>query len=210
MSPRRRGPDRPTSRGGGRADGSRTASQQARRPGGGPASRTRTKGDGATTSRRPSSRQDTSARPSVSTTGSTRGSTGARPSVTGRAAVLALVLAVLMVSFAYPLRIWYDQHTERAELEAERAELEASVEHLERELQRWVDPAYVRAVARERLGYVMPGEQAYVVPDTEQRNDESEVIIDSNGLAPEEDGTWYERLWGSMHAADEHSGPNGQ
>ena len=36
--------------------------------------------------------------------------TSGRGSFTSRAAVLALVLGVLAVSYAYPLRAWYDQH----------------------------------------------------------------------------------------------------
>ena len=36
---------------------------------------------------------------------------------------------------------------------------------LEREKQRWDDPAYVEAQARERFGYLMPGETAYSVLD---------------------------------------------
>ncbi|PSL04805.1 cell division protein FtsB [Haloactinopolyspora alba] len=122
-----------------------------------------------------------------------------RPSVTGRAAVLALVLAVLLVSYAYPLRTWFEQHGERAELEREAAQLESSVERLERELRLWEDPAYVEAMARQRLNFVMPDEQGYVVvadPEAE------ESAVDEDGLPPAGEGEWYERLWTSVEVAD--------
>ena len=50
-----------------------------------------------------------------------------RPSLTSRAAVLAIVVGVLAVSYAYPLRAWYDQHSRRNALEQESAELRASM-----------------------------------------------------------------------------------
>lgn len=115
--------------------------------------------------------------------------------------MLALVVAVLLVSYAYPLRAWYEQHRERAELEAEAARLQESVDDLEAELRRWDDPAYVTAQARERLNFVLPGEQGYVVvPDPEASADPD--AIGPEGLPPAGQGTWYERLWGSMNAAD--------
>lgn len=124
---------------------------------------------------------------------------GGQPSVTGRAAVLALVIAVLLVSYAYPLRTWFQQHNEQQALEEERERLRDEVEQLETELELWEDPAYVAAQARERLGFVMPGEQGYVVvhPDVEVEDTGPE------GLPPAGEGNWHERLWSSVRAADE-------
>ncbi len=125
---------------------------------------------------------------------------GGRPSVTGRAAVLALVLAVLLVSYAYPLRAWFDQHRERVELQREQDELTASLDDLEQELRLWEDPAYVAAQARERLGFVLPGEQSYIVlPDPDAPDDNA---AEAGGLPPSGQGTWYERLWASVTFAD--------
>lgn len=125
---------------------------------------------------------------------------GGRPSVTGRAAVLALVLAVLLVSYAYPLRTWFEQHGERSRLEQESAQLEASVDRLERELRLWKDPAYVEAMARERLNFVMPDEQGYVVVADPEAERESAAGPD--GVPPVGEGEWYERLWTSVEMAD--------
>lgn len=110
------------------------------------------------------------------------------------------MLAVLLVSYAYPVRTWFEQRAQRAALEEESEQLRAEVQRLEAELRLWDDPAYVEAQARDRLGFVMPGEQGYViVPD-----DESEAAPDvgADGLPPAGDGDWYERLWASLEAAD--------
>lgn len=139
--------------------------------------------------------------------GGRRGHHGpALQSVTSRVALLALVLVVLLVSYAYPLRSWYDQRSERHALEEEKAQLRESVDDLEAQLELWNDPAYVEAQARQRLGFVMPGEQGYVViPETKKRAAEGEPTVE--GLPPAETGEWHERLWSSFKAADETAPP---
>lgn len=122
-----------------------------------------------------------------------------RPSVTSRAAVLALIVAVLLVSYAYPLRTWWDQHSQTQQLENEADRLAQEQARLERELELWEDPAFVAAQARERLGFVMPGEQGYVVVPAEDDAADAETV---EGLPPAGDGEWYERLWSSVEAAD--------
>jgi cell division protein FtsB len=125
---------------------------------------------------------------------------GRRPSLTGRAALLALVLVVLGVSYAYPLRTWIEQRADLAALAAERAELEQRTVDLEAQQQRWEDPAYVRAQARERLHFVLPGETVYIVVRPSGGTG-------AGGAAPDvpvaaQDGSWYGRLWGTVRAAD--------
>ena len=128
---------------------------------------------------------------------------GRRPSLTGRAALLALVLVVLGVSYAYPLRTWIEQRADLAALAAERAELEQRTVDLEAQQQRWEDPAYVRAQARERLGFVLPGETGYVVVDGAG---EQEVAVTPDGgdaglVAPDGAGPWWAQLWGTVETA---------
>ena len=125
------------------------------------------------------------------------GPTG-RPAFTGRAALLALVLVVLGMSYAYPLRTWLDQRAELAELRTERARLEQQATDLEAQEQRWKDPAYVKAQARERLGFVMPGETGYIVIDGKNP---SPVVPDAGLVTPADIGPWWERLWGTVDAA---------
>ena len=84
---------------------------------------------------------------------------------TGRAAILVLVLAVLAVSYASSLRAYLQQRAHIGDVKEQIAEQQASIDDLEREKSRWDDAAFVRAQARERFGYLMPGETSYVVLD---------------------------------------------
>jgi Septum formation initiator len=109
------------------------------------------------------------------------------------------VAGVLAVSYAYPLRAWYDQHTRRSALEHESAQLTESIDELETELRLWDDPAYVRAEARERLNFVMPGEIGYVVVD---ESGAAQPVTTAEGIPVTAGGPWYSRLWASLEAAD--------
>lgn len=108
---------------------------------------------------------------------------------------------MLLVSYAYPLRSWLDQQNERQALTAEAEQLRKENARLEAELELWDDPAYVEAQARERLGFVMPGEEGYIVVPDEPKSEQAEEEL-PEGVPPASSGEWYERLWGSVKAAD--------
>ncbi len=121
---------------------------------------------------------------------------GRRPTLTGRAAILVLVLAALVVTLAIPLRAWMSQQAEIAALEADVAQSRERVESLRAELKDWEDPAFVIAQARSRLHFVFPGEVGYVV-----------LGEDDRPIVPEEEraahqAPWYSRLWDSTLQAD--------
>jgi cell division protein FtsB len=88
-----------------------------------------------------------------------------RPRLTGRAAILVLLVAVLTVSYASSMRAYLQQRSHINDLKEQIAARQSAIDDLEREKQRWHDPAFVAAQARERFGYVMPGETSYVVLD---------------------------------------------
>ena len=104
-----------------------------------------------------------SAPSSAGSSGRTSGRATKRPRLTGRAAILVLVLAVLTLSYASSLRAYLVQRGHINDLKTQIAEHEANIDSLESEKDRWEDPAYVAKQARERLGYVMPGEKTYLV-----------------------------------------------
>lgn len=115
---------------------------------------------------------------------------------TGRAAVLAAVLCLLVVGLAYPLREYITQRQQIAELQAKKQQQEKDIARLQRQQQRLQDPAYIEQQARRRLHYAKPGEITY-------------VVIDDGGYGggAGSDGSgggqsWYERLWSSVHVAD--------
>ena len=88
-----------------------------------------------------------------------------RTALTGRAAILAVVLAVLGLSVAYPLRQYLVQRAEINRLSRQVHEQQRRVVELQAERQRWDDPAYIKAQARKRLHFCMPGQTCYVTID---------------------------------------------
>jgi cell division protein FtsB len=92
--------------------------------------------------------------------------TARRTALTGRAAILAVVLAVLGLSVAYPLRQYLVQRAEINRLSRQVHEQERRVVELEADRQRWDDPAYIKAQARKRLHFCMPDETCYVTIDS--------------------------------------------
>jgi cell division protein FtsB len=121
-------------------------------------------------------------------------------SYTTRLATLALVLALLAVSYAYPVRAFFQQRGLVADAQAERAALLAAEDDLQAQQRRWEDPAYVRAQARERLGFTMPGEVGLIVVGTE------EVVAPEPPTGPvvptlASSSQWWQRLWAGVELA---------
>ena len=86
-----------------------------------------------------------------------------RPRFTNRMAVLVVVVAVLVVSYASSMRAYLEQRSHIGDLRAQLAGSERDIKALEREKRRWEDDEYVKAQARERFGWVLPGETSYQV-----------------------------------------------
>jgi len=76
--------------------------------------------------------------------------------------VLALVLVALGLSLAYPIRQYYGQRAEIAQMREQVRRQEQRVAELQAERDRWSDPAYIRAQARKRLHFCMPDETCFV------------------------------------------------
>jgi cell division protein FtsB len=81
--------------------------------------------------------------------------------LTRRALALGVVLIALAISFGGTFQIYLSQQRDLASAEQEIREHQAQIADLQSELARWNDPAYVKAQARERLGWVLPGDTGY-------------------------------------------------
>lgn len=125
--------------------------------------------------------------------------------VTRRAIVLFVVVAVLALSYVGSLRVYLIQQRDLATAREQIAVRSARVTELEGELQRWRDPAYVKAQARTRLGWVMPGEVGYRVIGRDGAILSGEAEIEGVGTRTESDfdPRWWDRLSGSVRAADD-------
>jgi cell division protein FtsB len=125
-----------------------------------------------------------------------------RSRLTGRAAVLVLVASVLTVSYGSSLKAYLQQRSQIAELKEQIAVREQSIGALEREKRRWEDPAFVQAQARERFGYLMPGETSYVVLDENGQPLESEARLhDPDEVVRVEPTAWWTTAWASVELA---------
>lgn len=113
--------------------------------------------------------------------------------------MLALVVCMLAISLAYPLREYLAQRGDIRDLQEQVGEQRTRVEALEKAKARWQDPAYVEAQARERLRYVMPGETAYVVLEADEAPPQDGVV--TRAPADAEHAPWYADVWRSVEAA---------
>lgn len=78
--------------------------------------------------------------------------------------MLGLVVVGVLV-IAPTLHLYVDQQHEIARLEKDNADTAAKVAHLKNQAADWSDPEYIKAQARGRLLFVMPGETSYLVID---------------------------------------------
>jgi cell division protein FtsB len=83
--------------------------------------------------------------------------------ISTRLLILFIVLFAVAVTLAPPTQHYFAQ---RAQISALQADVESNKKKLieaRAELLRWQDPDYVKAQARERLHFVLPGERQYII-----------------------------------------------
>lgn len=122
--------------------------------------------------------------------------------VTQRAVALLVVVGLLVLSYVGSMRIYLGQQSDMATARTQIAERQASIAKLEDELARWSDPSYIKTQAREKLGWVMPGEVGYRVIGTDGTVVSGEVGS-IQGNAEPVNQAWYEKIWSSIQTADQ-------
>ena len=120
-----------------------------------------------------------------------------------RAAIFAAVVCVLTLTIAGPVRTYFAQRTEMKQLSASEAALRAQIADLEGQKAKLADPVYIAAQARERLGFVKPGDIPYQVQLPPG-------AVEETGAAPQAQmarsgDPWYTSLWHTI--ADTPHGP---
>ncbi len=111
-----------------------------------------------------------------------------------RAAILAAVVCVLTLTIAGPVRTYFAQRTEMKQLAASEAALRVQIKDLEQQKAKLGDPVFIAAQARERLGFVMPGDTPYQVqlpPGAAGPSDQPESPVQK----PSSNDPWYTSLW---------------
>jgi len=112
-----------------------------------------------------------------------------------------LVLAVLAVSYASSAKAYLQQRHDIDTTQREIAQRQASIDSLQQQLDRWKDPAYVAQQARERFGYVMPGETAYVALDANGHRIDPASQLGEPADTSKPPTAWWSSVWGSVELA---------
>jgi len=141
----------------------------------------------------------TSRRPESSTTAET----GRRTFLSGRTLLIIGLFLVLIVTTAIPFKSYLDQRSRINDLQSMQDANAARISELQNQVERWKDPAYVKAQARNRLHYVMPNEVGYIVLEA----DEAQAVVQNQtndvGVRP----VWYRTLWSSLQDAADTAPP---
>jgi cell division protein FtsL len=115
--------------------------------------------------------------------------------LTGRAAVLAVVICAIALSLAYPVREYVTQRRQIDSLVAQQQAMLAQVRSLEAQQARLSTPAYIEQLARQQLDMCFPGTQCYIVEGGQPQAGTAR----SAGPGP---ASWYDKLWRSVQQAD--------
>ena len=117
--------------------------------------------------------------------------------LTGRAALLAVVICAIALSLAYPVREYIAQRQQIDQLRAQHAMMSAQVKALQGQATALGQASYIEQQARDQLHMCFPGEKCY------------QVIAGTVPAAPARAtptvSPWYSRLWQSVQRANQES-----
>lgn len=82
-----------------------------------------------------------------------------------RTATILAVIVFGVFTVAPQVQNWFTYRQQISDMQAQVAAAKQSLKDMSAERTRWDDPVYVRAQARQRLYYVLPGEVSYLVMD---------------------------------------------
>jgi cell division protein FtsL len=115
--------------------------------------------------------------------------------LTGRAAVLAVVVCAIALSLAYPVREYMAQRQQIDQLVAQQQAMVTQVKNLQAEQAKLSERSYIEQLARQELDLCFPGTQCYVVQG-------SQSLFSNTRPRPSGPAPWYAKLWHSVEQAD--------
>jgi cell division protein FtsB len=116
--------------------------------------------------------------------------------LTGRAALLAVVICAIALSLAYPVREYIAQRQRIDQLLAQQQTMAAQVKALQAEKTKLSQTWYIEQEARDQLHMCFPQEQCYEVVSGQPAKasvSKPQAVADP----------WYAKLWDSVRKADE-------
>jgi len=114
--------------------------------------------------------------------------------LTGRAAVLAVVICAIALSLAYPVREYVAQRRQIDAMVVQQQTMLAQVKSLQAEQAKLSSSSYIEQLAQQELDMCFPGTQCYIV---EGGQPPVTTPLSRPGPAP-----WYAKLWQSVQQAD--------
>jgi len=116
--------------------------------------------------------------------------------LTGRAAVLAVVMCAIALSLAYPVREYITQRKQIDALVAQQQVMLNQVKSLEQQQARLNQPKYIEQVAQQQLDMCFPHTTCYIVTGGRSQGP-------ATARPPKaEPAPWYDKLWRSVQQAD--------
>ena len=112
--------------------------------------------------------------------------------VSTRFVVVLIVAAILSVMLVPSLYQWWQQERELAQIKTQVAEQQQKNADMQRQLDLWNDPDYISTQARERLGFVRPGETQYTVVDPGPQYQDSALAAAAASTGPAR--PWVQQL----------------
>jgi len=128
---------------------------------------------------------------------------GRRTFLSARGLFLFGLISLLVISTAIPFKNYLDQRSRINTLQSTQDANAARIKELQSQVERWKDPAYVKAQARNRLHYVMPNEVGYIVLEADEAQAVVQNQTDQVGVRP----AWYRTLWSSLQDAADTAPP---
>jgi cell division protein FtsB len=115
--------------------------------------------------------------------------------LTGRAALLAVVICAIALSLAYPVREYIAQRQQIDQLLAQQQTIAAQVKALQTEKTKLSRTWYIEQEAHDELHMCFPQEQCYEVVSGQPAK---ASVAKPQAVAD----PWYAKLWGSVQKAD--------
>jgi cell division protein FtsB len=115
--------------------------------------------------------------------------------------LVAVVSLVALTSSVIPFGEIRDQQLEIEAARSQLADLKQRGGELMSRIGALQTPVEIERIARERLGYVMPGETAFVVMDPEPAPGVADQTV-VGGESFSESHPWYRRVWAFLTGAD--------
>jgi len=119
-----------------------------------------------------------------------------RRRTSNRVLALSAILFLLALTIAPPVKHYFTQRAQISALKSQLAADNSALQKAREELMLWQDPEFIKAQARERLHFVLPGERQYIVINdstTDTNNGTTKIASALTDGQP-----WYVRLIASI------------